>query len=121
MRDDVPEEPHAPTDDLTPDLTPATASDLTVDLRGIPLGSLDDFWDAVAGPCGLPEWFGRNLDAWWDAIESRGISEVIDAHGTLVVRADAAGLFAPGRPEGARLASVFADASRARLEVERHG
>ncbi len=108
-------------DDLTDDLSDDLSDDLIVDLRGVPLDSLDDFWDAVAGPCGLPEWFGRNLDAWWDTIETRGVSEVIDAHETLVVRADAAGLFAPGRPEGARLASVFADASRARLEVERHG
>ncbi|WP_274560726.1 barstar family protein [Streptomyces spiramyceticus] len=99
---------------------PLPPNSLTVDLRGVPLDSLDDFWDAVAGPCGLPEWFGRNLDAWWDTIESRGVSEVIDAHAMLVVRADAAGIFAPGRPEGAHLASVFADASRARLELARH-
>ncbi|MEU6285701.1 barstar family protein, partial [Streptomyces sp. NPDC047028] len=24
----------------------------------------NDFWDAVSEPCGLPGWFGRNLDAW---------------------------------------------------------
>lgn len=29
---------------------------------------------------GLPEWFGRNLDAWSDTIATRGISEVIDSH-----------------------------------------
>ncbi|MGR8009373.1 barstar family protein [Streptomyces hypolithicus] len=107
--------------DDEPGRTGDSTGDLTVDIRGVPLDSLDDFWDAVAAPCGLPGWFGRNLDAWWDAIEARGISEVIDAHGMLVVRADAAGIFAPGRPEGARVASVFADASRARLELGRHG
>ncbi len=32
-----------------------TASKLVVDLRGRSIGTLDDFWDAVTGPCGLPE------------------------------------------------------------------
>ncbi|MDJ0461942.1 barstar family protein [Streptomyces sp. H27-C3] len=90
--------------------------ELIVDLRAVPLGSLDDFWDAVAGPCALPDWFGRNLDAWWDTVENGGISEVLDAHGLLVVRVTEAGLFAPGAVDGDRLAGVFADASRARLE-----
>lgn len=57
-----------------------TDSELNVDLRGLPIETLNDFWDAVSGPCGLPEWFGRNLDAWSDTIETRGISEVIDSH-----------------------------------------
>ncbi|MGP3998595.1 barstar family protein [Streptomyces sp. 8N706] len=91
--------------------------ELVVDLRGYDLATLDAFWDAVAEPCGLPAWFGRNLDAWWDAVESRGISPVIDAHDVVVVRADAAGLFAPGNPDGERLARVFTEAGRARLEL----
>ncbi|MCX4549735.1 barstar family protein [Streptomyces sp. NBC_01387] len=93
-------------------------SELVVDLRTLPLATLDDFWDAVTAPCGLPDWFGRNLDAWWDTVETRGVSEVVDAHGLLVVRAREAGLFAPGHPDGVRLSSLFADATRARLDLE---
>ncbi|WP_405561996.1 barstar family protein [Streptomyces sp. NBC_01180] len=93
-------------------------SELVVDLRTLPLASLDDFWDAVSGPCGLPDWFGRNLDAWWDVVETRGVSETADGHGLLVVRARAAGLFAPGQPDGARLSALFADTTRARLDLE---
>lgn len=94
------------------------ADELVVDLRGDDLSSLDDFWDAVAGPCGLPDWFGRNLDAWWDAVETRGISSVIDAHGVVVVKAYAQGLFGPGVTDGERLARVFTEATRARLDLD---
>lgn len=58
--------------------------------------TLNDFWDAVAEPCGLPEWFGRNLDAWSDTVHARGISEVIDSHDPLVVHVDQQGLFEGG-------------------------
>ncbi|MEU1576744.1 barstar family protein [Streptomyces collinus] len=58
---------------------------LVVDLRGQSTETLDDFWDAVTGPCGLPEWFGRNTDAWRDTVQTRGISEVIDRYDVLVV------------------------------------
>lgn len=93
-----------------------TSSELVVDLRGRLIETLDDFWDAVAKPCGLPEWFGRNLDAWADTIETRGISEVIDGHDILVVHVDRQGLFGGGRPEGDVLAGVF-DGERNRLVV----
>jgi hypothetical protein len=93
------------------------ADDLVVDLRGRNLADLDAFWDAVAEPCGLPGWFGRNLDAWWDTVESRGVSPVIDAHDVLVVRAEPAGVFAPGNADGERLARLFTEATRARLEL----
>ncbi|MFC5239735.1 barstar family protein [Streptomyces atrovirens] len=63
-------------------------SELVVDLRGRPIETLDDFRDAVAGPCGLPEWFGRNTEAWRDTIQTRGISEVIDSYDVLVVHVD---------------------------------
>ncbi|MGP3924508.1 barstar family protein [Streptomyces sp. 8N616] len=93
------------------------ADDLVVDLRGRDLADLDAFWDAVAEPCGLPGWFGRNLDAWWDTVESRGVSPVIDAHDVLVVRAEPTGVFAPGNADGERLARLFTEATRARLEL----
>ncbi|MFF3614826.1 barstar family protein [Streptomyces sp. NPDC002580] len=51
--------------------------------------------------CGLPEWFGRNLDAWADTIRTRGISEVIDRHDVLVIHGDKGGVFA-SRNLGAR-------------------
>ncbi|MBM2618497.1 barstar family protein [Actinoplanes sp. LDG1-06] len=84
------------------------AEDLVVDLRGRPMETLDDFWDAVAGPCGLPSWFGRNIDAWCDTIQTRGISDVIDSHGAVVVHVDKRGLFARNDRETRNLKRSFA-------------
>ncbi|MEU6058458.1 barstar family protein [Streptomyces sp. NPDC047097] len=89
-------------------------SELVVDLRGRPIGTPGDFWDAVSGPLGLPEWFGRNLDAWSDTLYGGGVSAVVDRHPLLVVHVDRRGLFAGGRPAGEALAEVF-DGKRARL------
>ncbi|MGW4379989.1 barstar family protein [Kitasatospora sp. NPDC004531] len=93
-------------------------SELIVDLRGRRIETLNDFWDAVSGPCGLPTWFGRNLNAWSDTIETRGISEVIDGHDRLVVHVDRRGLFEGHREEALILASTF-DGEQNRLVV--HG
>ncbi|MER5978552.1 barstar family protein [Streptomyces sp. NPDC001857] len=82
------------------------------------IGTLDDFWDAVSEPCGLPEWFGRKLDAWSDTIETRGISEVIDSHDVLIVHVDQRGLFDGHRQGTDVLAGVF-DGEQNRLIV--HG
>lgn len=41
-----------------------TDGELIIDLPSRLIETLNDFWDAVFEPCGLPEWFGRNLDAW---------------------------------------------------------
>jgi hypothetical protein len=67
---------------------------LEVDLRGRSMETLDDFWDAIAGPAGLPSWFGRNIEAWRDTIYVGGISEVIDSNGGIVIHVDRAGFFA---------------------------
>ncbi|WP_308015634.1 barstar family protein [Streptomyces huiliensis] len=91
-------------------------SELTVDLRGRRMETLDDFWDAVTGPCSLPEWFGRNLNAWWDTINARGISQVIDSHDVLVVHVDQRGLFEGNREEAVILADLF-DGEQNRLVV----
>ncbi|WP_069813438.1 barstar family protein [Streptomyces sp. TP-A0874] len=91
--------------------------ELVVDVRGRDIATLDDFWDAVTEPLELPDWFGRNLDAWWDAVETRGVSHRIDAYPIVVVQASAQGLFAPGSVAGERLAALFAEATRARLEL----
>lgn len=93
-------------------------TELVVDLRATELNSLFDFWDAVTIPCGLPDWFGRNLDAWWDTIHTRQISETIDSADVLVILAMARGLFAPGNPDGAALAQLMADSTHARLELD---
>lgn len=89
--------------------------ELVVDLRDRQLESLDDFWDAIQGPLGLPDWFGRNLDALWDTIEHGGISETVDKADPLIVRVSPNGLFAPGNTDGKRLTGVFRDSARATL------
>jgi hypothetical protein len=93
-----------------------TDSKLIVDLRNRPIETLDDFWDAIAEPCGLPEWYGRNLDAWSDTINARGMSEVIDSYDNLVVHVDEQGLFDGSRREGNALADIF-DGEQNRLVV----
>ncbi|MFJ6479547.1 MULTISPECIES: barstar family protein [unclassified Streptomyces] len=93
-----------------------TDSKLMIDLRGRQIETLDDFWDAVTEPCGLPEWFGRNLDAWSDTIETGGISDVIDSHDVLVVHVDQNGLFEGTRREAQVLADIF-DGQQNRLVV----
>lgn len=70
----------------------------------------------MSEPCGLPEWFGRNLDAWLDTIETRGISEVIDSHDILIVHVDQRDLFGGHRQEANALASIF-DGEQNRLVV----
>ncbi|MEN2423710.1 barstar family protein [Streptomyces rimosus] len=95
-----------------------TDNELIVDLRGRRIETLNDFWDAVSEPCGLPEWFGRNLDAWSDTIQTRGISEVIDSHDILSVHVDQQGLFGGHRQEAKALAGIF-DGEQNRLVV--HG
>ena len=68
---------------------------LTVELLSAPITSWDDLWDALTGPCGLPEWFGRNLDAWEDTLGTGAISDVLDAHPFLIVRVLGQGLSPP--------------------------
>jgi RNAse (barnase) inhibitor barstar len=69
---------------------------LVVDLRGQTIETWPQLWDALASPCGLPSWFGRNLNAWWDTIQTGAISEVLDDHPMLIVLVRQTGLFAPG-------------------------
>lgn len=79
---------------------------LVVDLRGQAITSWPVLWEALRSTCGLPAWFGENLDAWWDTIETGGISDVLDAHNGLVVEIDEVGMFAPGNPEGGAFLEV---------------
>ncbi|WP_407840644.1 hypothetical protein ACE1OC_36800 [Streptomyces sp. DSM 116496] len=84
-----------------------TDSELIVDLRAWLLETLNDSWDAVSEPGGPPVWFGRNLDAWSDTIEIRGVSEVIDGRDILIVYGGQRGLFGGHRQEADVLAGVF--------------
>lgn len=90
---------------------------LTVDLRGMELHSWYELWDALAAPCGLPDWFGRNLNAWWDTIEAGAISPVLDDHRELVVLIDRAGIFLPGDERGEGFLEVTNRSHYARAEL----
>lgn len=94
------------------------AKDLVVDLRGRKIETLDDFWDAVSDSCGLPAWFGRNVEAWRDTIQVGGISDLIDRHDAIVVHVDRAGLFLRRSDEARALRRTFAG-RRSRLVVHR--
>ncbi|MGV9885050.1 barstar family protein [Streptomyces sp. NPDC003006] len=81
--------------------------EVVVNLRGRLIDTCSDFWDVVAEPCGLPEWFAHNLDAWSDTIHGRGISDVVDSHDVLVVHVDQRGLFSEGKRAGQDLTRIF--------------
>ncbi len=78
--------------------------------------TLDDFWDAVSGPCVLPPWFGRNVAAWRDTIQARGISDLVDRHDVLIVHVDRTGFFARDDREVRNVKSAFAG-RRSRLVI----
>ncbi|KRC63433.1 hypothetical protein ASE12_00865 [Aeromicrobium sp. Root236] len=52
--------------DLVGEATAAGWQALGLDTRGVT--SYDEFYDRVAASWSLPEWFGRNLDALFDAL-----------------------------------------------------
>jgi hypothetical protein len=88
------------------DPAPPAGNPLLVDLSAHMVKSTDQLWDLLAPPCGLPVWFGRNLDAWNDTLRG-GISELIDVHGSLIIRLRPMGLFADDDERG----RAFVDAS----------
>jgi hypothetical protein len=94
-----------------------TGPTLTVDLRGSHLDSWPDLWEALRAPCGLPDWFGCNLDAWWDTIQSGGVSEILNDHSYLIVIVSSDGLFAPLGDQGERFLSTTNESDYARAEV----
>jgi hypothetical protein len=79
---------------------------MLVDLSAHIITSTDQLWDLLAPPCGLPVWFGRNLDAWHNTLRG-GVSELIDAHENLIIRLRPQGLFAADDGCG----QAFVDAS----------
>jgi hypothetical protein len=90
---------------------------LVVDLRNQAISSWDELWDALAEPCGLPEWFGRNLAAWNDTLGTGAISAILDAHPYLIVQVLGRGFFAPGA-EGGAFVEVTDRTGEGRVEVE---
>jgi hypothetical protein len=72
---------------------------LIVDLRDELIQTFSQLWDALASPCGLPAWFGRNLDAWNDTLNG-GNSAVLDEHSVLIIKVSDRGMFSPGNKEG---------------------
>jgi hypothetical protein len=91
---------------------------LVVDLTGRSLASWDDLWDALEVACQLPEWFGRNLDAWKDTVEEGGISALLDSHPTVIIRLSAEGLFAPGNRDGEAFIEVTERTGEGQVEVQ---
>lgn len=89
---------------------------LTVDLTDTVIESTDDLWDRLARPCGLPAWFGRNLDAWEETIRGN-VSEILDSHSMVVIRARGRGLFAPDNDRGKLFRQICEESGRARVEL----
>jgi len=77
--------------------------------------STDELWDRLAAPCGLPSWFGRNLDAWKDTL-SGGISLVLDSYPVLVIKVQPLGLSAPGNERGQTFTAICRESGRAQVE-----
>ena len=91
---------------------------LVVDLRNRGIASWEELWDALQEQCGLPAWFGRNLDAWNDTLGEGGISVILDAHPTLLIRVAGKGFFAPDHPEGKSFVETTQATGQGRVEVE---
>jgi len=91
---------------------------LLVDLRNQTIDTWDELWDAITEPCGLPEWFGRNLNAWNDTLCAGAISTILDAHPYLIIRVLGRGFFAPGAEGGATFVEVTARTGEGRVEIE---
>ncbi|KUL38313.1 barstar family protein [Streptomyces regalis] len=85
-----------------------TPTELVVDLRGRSFDALDDFWDAIAGPLGLPEGFGRNTEALRDTLQVGGVSEVVDSYDVVSVHVDKRGVFTSRDREARALRRAFA-------------
>jgi hypothetical protein len=89
---------------------------LVIDLGNREVRTIDDFWDAVSKPLGLPSWFGRNFNAWNDTLYG-GISKVLDDHPLVVVRVLGTGLFDPSNIDGSDLRDLTAASGAARIDV----
>ena len=90
---------------------------LVIDLSASVIPDEGAFWSAIAEPCGLPPWFGRNLAAWSDTLFGGQISDVVDQHDEIVIRVRPEGLFASGQDRGRLLREVTEQTGKALIEV----
>lgn len=72
--------------------------------------SRDDFYDALLGALGAPEWHGRNLDALWDSVATGDINAVEPPY--RVVIGNAAGMPAELAVFVGEVAALFEEARR---------
>jgi hypothetical protein len=96
-------------------LSPSIDDPLLIDLSRSIIDSTDRLWDLLAPPCGLPVWFGRNVDAWRDTLRG-GISEIVDSHQSLVIRLIPIGLFAPDDERGKAFVEASLQSGQVRFE-----
>jgi hypothetical protein len=89
---------------------------LVVDLLDRSLNSREPLWDALMAPCGLPEWFGRNLDAWNDTLRG-GISSTTDDHPMVIIRVEQSGIVALDDPYGSSFVDVTESSGKGRVEI----
>jgi hypothetical protein len=92
----------------------AELPELVVDLTGVAIQDWTQLWDALSEPCALPGWFGRNLGAWWDTIQTRQISPVVDRH-YLVIQLREGEFFSRG--DGVRFVRTTNESDFARATV----
>ncbi|KOU66404.1 hypothetical protein ADK57_18315 [Streptomyces sp. MMG1533] len=85
-----------------------TLTELVVDLRGRPFDTLDDFWDAITEPLGLPEWLSRTTYALADTLQNGGLSDVVDSYDVVIVHVDRQGVFTSRNVEMRALRRAFA-------------
>ncbi|MES5821251.1 hypothetical protein [Streptomyces sp. RG80] len=88
--------------------------ELVVDLRGRLIETVDDFVEAITGPCGLPDFVGRSGHALGDVFHNGGLSEVVDSYDRLVFHVDKRGLFARRDIDAREFRTAFAG-SRTKL------
>lgn len=69
--------------------------EIVVDVSDRVIQDLAELWPVLIEECRLPDWFGRNPDAWRDALVSGGVSPFLDSR-RLVLIVRAAGVFEPG-------------------------
>jgi hypothetical protein len=67
---------------------------LVVDLQERGIENWPELWAVLREELHLPSWFGDNLNAWWDTIQTGAISEYLDGHSLLVLQLRPAGFFA---------------------------
>jgi hypothetical protein len=89
---------------------------LIVDLRDKTIQTFSQLWGALAAPCGLPEWFGCNLNAWNDTLNGC-ISAALDEHPLLIIKISCRDMFSPGNKDGQAFIDVTNAWNCARVEL----